>query len=161
MQEEKEAKTGPWSIGNGAKQTLQDMMDKMGFEAEVVVVLATAEGITLDIKAPDVGLLIGDEGETLNALQTLLRAMTTPQNPERISILLDADGYRERRAQVLRERASLMKEKVKETGKEAVMEGLTAYERRIVHLALANDPEVTTYSEGEGAERNLVISPAR
>lgn len=157
--EQNETKSDAFGVANAVKEALRQMLDKMGFEAKVVTVLATDEQITLDIQSPELGLLIGNEGETLNALQTLLRGLVTKQNPNRIPILLDAEGYRERRAQVLRERAQTIKEKVKATGKEAVMEGLTAYERRIVHLSLANDPDVVTYSEGEGAERNLVISP--
>jgi len=160
MQEEKETKTSSDQVADSVKKTLQEILEKMEFEAEVEVMLATSEQISLDIQADDLGLLIGNEGETLNALQSLLRVITSQANPERIPILLDAEGYRERRAQSLRERAFQVKEKVKSTGQEAVMHGLTAYERRIIHLALAEDPDVVTYSEGDGPDRSLIVSPA-
>jgi len=160
MQEEKEPKTSSDQVADSVKKTLQEILEKMGFEAEVEVMLATSEQISFDIQAEDLGVLIGNEGETLNALQSLLRVITSQANPERIPILLDAEGYRERRAQSLRERAFQVKEKVKSTGQEAVMHGLTAYERRIIHLALAEDPDVVTYSEGDGPDRSLIVSPA-
>jgi len=161
MPENDETTSQTWRLADAAKQTLQTILDKMEYKAKAAVLAAADEQITLDIKGADLEVLIGNEGETINALQVLIRAMTAPSNPEHIRIVLDADGYRDRRAMALHERAFEIKEKVKHTGKEAVMEGLNAYERRVVHLALANDPEVVTYSEGVGSERNLIVSPAK
>jgi len=132
----------------------------MGIEAQVTVREDAAHSIVIDINAADLGLVIGSEGETLNAIQTLVRAITAQENTQRIPILLDGQGYRARREAALVSQALALSEQVKQTRKEAVLEGLSAYERRVVHLALANDPAVTTYSEGEGAARRLVVSPA-
>jgi len=143
-----------------AREILQTLIDKMNLRASVRILEASPTQIMLDIEGgQDLGIIIGRQGQTLNALQLVTSVVANKRAGTRYRILLDASGYRARRAQALRLRAFEVAEQVKATGKEALLESLKAHERRIVHLALANDPDVYTYSEGEGERRNLVISP--
>jgi spoIIIJ-associated protein len=79
--------------------------------------------------------------------------------PHGLRLTLDADGYRRRRQEALEDLARTLAVQVRESGEEAVLEPLNALERRIVHSVLTDDPDVCTYSEGEGLDRHVVISP--
>lgn len=151
---------GPSELAEACREFLEGAISAIGATAQVEVTDDSAEGVTLNLEGPDLGLLIGPQGETLNAFQTLIRAALLPKNPDRIPILLDAQGYRKRREEALQAQAKAMALKVRDTGQEAVAEGLSAYERRIVHLALADEPGIKSQSEGMGSWRRLVVSLA-
>lgn len=144
-----------------SREMLQHIVEIMGDGARVSVKSAEDRQVVLDIVGGNTALLIGKHGQTINALQYLVGIATNKRLPGQIRIILDAEGYRQRREHMLREHALHLAEKVKETGQEAVLDPLEAFERRIVHLALANDPEVYTYSEGEEPDRRVVISPKK
>jgi spoIIIJ-associated protein len=98
-------------------------------------------------------------GQGLDALQ-LLCNMILPRHMETdVRLMLDAEGYRGRRAESLRQRAVDLAKEVKERNQEAELEPLPAHERRIIHAALSDDPDVSTYSEGDEPHRRIVISP--
>lgn len=141
------------------RDVLQTILRSMGESAKVVVRSAEDETVVLDMQGGDTAILIGKHGQTIDALQYLVGVITNKRLGGKVRIVLDAEGYRGRREQMLRERALLLAQKVRETGQEAVLESLAANERRIIHTTLANDPDVYTYSEGEGAGRHVVISP--
>lgn len=149
--------SGNW--GGAAQQVLQEIVDRMGLRATAVVHQETASQIVLELEGEDIARLIGRQGETLNSLQLLLSVILNKRQGANKRILLDAEGYRSRRESVLRKRALEVAEQVKATGKEALLDSLKPHERRIIHVALADDPHVITYSEGEGPNRYLVISP--
>lgn len=107
------------------------------------------------------GLLIGKKGQNLEALEHLLRRMVGKQLRRSVRMQVDIGGYKERRISALRNRAVSMASRVKSSGKEMQVEPLTAAERRIIHLALVADPQVKTFTVGEGDLKSVVIAPQR
>ena len=115
--------------------------------------------IELDIEGEDSGLLIGRRGETLRALQftvNLIVGQTT-----RARVILDVEGYRERRYSSLRALAARVAERVTSTGRPITLEPMAPNERRVVHMALANNPKVDTESTGVGESRKITVLPKR
>ena len=115
--------------------------------------------IELDIEGEDSGLLIGRRGETLRALQftvNLIVGQTT-----RARVILDVEGYRERRYSSLRALAARVAERVTSTGRPITLEPMAPNERRVVHMALANNPRVATESTGVGESRKITVLPKR
>jgi spoIIIJ-associated protein len=106
------------------------------------------------------GLLIGKKGQNLEALTYLLKRMVGKQLKQNVRMDVDVGGYRQRRIDALRSRATLLAGRVRSSGREVQMEPLPAAERRIIHLALQNDPAVRTYTVGEGELRNVVVAPS-
>ena len=100
-------------------------------------------------------------GQALDALQLLANNILARRTDTDVRMILDADGYRERRAEALRARAREIAKEVKQRNEEAELEPLPPHERRIIHTALADDPDIRTYSEGDEPGRRVVISPRR
>jgi spoIIIJ-associated protein len=142
-----------------ANVIVQELLDRMGLSVLATVADESDEQIIVDMAGTDVGIVIGHHGETLSAMQLLASVMLHRRAETNARLLLDAEGYRDRRANALTEQAKRHAASVKATGREALFEGLRPHERRIVHMALQDDPDVYTYSEGEGDDRVLVISP--
>lgn len=142
-----------------AQTFLNDVIIKMGLDAQVVLQSATSSIINFEIIGNDIALLIGKHGSTLDALQYLADVVAYKKYPCKIRIILDADNHRTKRDKELTEKALKIAEMVVKHSKEAVMEPQNAKERRAIHIALANHPKVKTYSEGDGQERHVVISP--
>jgi spoIIIJ-associated protein len=101
----------------------------------------------------------GHAGKSLDALQFIANNILVRRVRGELRLVLDAGGYRERRAAVLRARALELAQEVKAMNQEAELEPLPPHERRIIHKALADDPDVRTYSEGEEPDRRIIISP--
>lgn len=144
-----------------ARGTLQSVLKGMGDNAHVVIRSADDSQIVLDMVGGETAVLVGKHGQTINALQYLIGIITNKRIHNQVRIVLDAEGYRTRREEMLRNQVLLLAEKVKETGQEAVLDPLQAHERRIVHMILADDKDVETYSEGEDPDRHVVISPRK
>jgi len=143
-----------------AREALQGILDRMGIECTVSAHVDGEGQITLDVSSDsDLGTVIGRDGDTLNALQLLVSVIVSRRHGPHSRVVVDAENYRARRAESLQARAIELAQRVKATGREALLESLHAYERRIIHLTLADHPDVYTYSEGEGDARVLVISP--
>jgi spoIIIJ-associated protein len=118
------------------------------------------ETIHLSLSAPDGGMIIGRRGQTLDALEHLVSRIVFRDDGERgLRIALDVEGYRQRREESLRELAQRLAAKAKETGAMVTLNPMSPRDRRIVHLALQADPDVSTVSQGEGSYRRLVITP--
>jgi spoIIIJ-associated protein len=113
--------------------------------------------VELDIEGEDSGLLIGRRGETLRALQFIANLLVSQRSEGRV--VLDVEGYRERHYASLRTLAARVAERVAATGRSVTMEPMAANERRIVHIALADHPQVTTESSGMGEARKITVSP--
>jgi spoIIIJ-associated protein len=113
--------------------------------------------VALNIIGDDLGILIGRRGQTLSSLQYLVYLMLSHQTKARVPLVIDVDGYRERRAEALRRLALHMSEQVSSTGQSVTLEPMSAGERRIIHLALQDNPGVSTQSIGEGEERRVTI----
>jgi spoIIIJ-associated protein len=144
-----------------ALKHLNEIFRLSGLDATAKLESIEGDTINLEANGPDAGLLIGRRGQTLHALQHLLLVMVThsDHSSHGLRLTLDADGYRKRRQEALEALARDLAIQVRESGEEAVLEPLNALERRIVHTVLQDDPDVETYSEGEGADRHVVISP--
>jgi len=149
-------------LAQRALEILGRIVGLMGIEAETRIGSEDAEAVYLEVhSSEDLGLLIGKHGQTLAALQLLVAMMANRDQPpeKRKRVIVDADGYRTRRERALSAQARSAAERVKRTGRQVALESLTPRERRIVHLALADDPDVSTRSEGEDPERTVVIAP--
>jgi len=144
-----------------AAQVLSKLLQAMSLEAEVVS-NEDDERITLEVKGPETGLVIGKKGQTLDALQYLVNKIVSkglPETEDGKPINVDAEGYRGRRAEALVELAMRLAEKAKRTGKPVAADPMSPADRRIIHVALAELEGVTTQSEGEGIYRHLVVIP--
>ncbi len=150
-----------------ARQILEDLLRLMGFKAKVLTEESFIGNddeeripITFNITDDDdVGILIGRHGQTMAGLQYLVRIMLTRRIENSPPVIIDIDGYKERRYDALRETAKRLAEQVKTRRIPFTLEPMPAIERRIIHMTLANDTNVTTQSIGEGDARKVVISP--
>ncbi len=157
----------PGKADEMAKEVLETLLTRMGIEASVVSqtkppVEGGAEAsdvITLDVSGDDLGILIGRRGQTLSSLQYIVRLIVANQAKARVPVVIDVEGYKQRRYEALQALAHRMAEQVKARKRPFALEPMPAYERRIIHLALADDPDVATESVGEGETRKVVITP--
>lgn len=115
--------------------------------------------VGLNIEGEDLGILIGRRGQTMASLQHIVRLITSYQRQVKIPIVLDVEGYKQRRCEGLRALAGRLAEQVKTRKIPFAMEPMSAFDRRIIHLALADNPDVTTESTGLGDARKVVITP--
>ncbi|KYD21169.1 protein jag [Geobacillus sp. NFOSA3] len=142
-----------------AELFLKNVVKQMGVTAAKIEKQQDGKRITFMITGEQVGLLIGKHGQTLNSLQLLTQLVANRYAKEYVSIIVDAENYRERREKTLIQLAQKLAEKAIKTGKEVKLEPLPAHERKIIHNALANYKKVTTYSVGEEPHRYVVVSP--
>lgn len=115
----------------------------------------------IDITGPELGILIGRRGDTLDALQYLTNLAVAKQMSERVRIIVDVEGYRQRREETLVRLAKRLSEKVKRTGTKIVLEPMNPHERRIIHTSLQDEARISTFSEGDDPNRRVVISLKR
>jgi len=145
---------------------LQGLIDRMGVQGTVV---ARASGelveegetpaLVLDIMGRDLGVLIGRQAETLQAMQYLMRLMLSKSLARWEPVVVDVESYRARRRRSLRRLAERMADRAVSSRRRVILEAMPAQERRIIHLALHNHPGVTTNSIGEGDHRKVTIVP--
>ena len=149
------------AVAERAKQLTEDITRLMGTETQVTISEVGDEQVKLSMAGDDsLGLLIGQCGRTLDALQLIVAIGANKGIDDGCRVILDtAEGYRARHEEQLRRRAHEAAEEAKQTGREVIIFDLESYERRIMHMELCDDPEVTTYSEGEARGRRLVVSP--
>jgi spoIIIJ-associated protein len=140
------------------KIATNDLLNKLGIKANVAV-SEEDEAFLVEINNGDLGILIGYHGETLLALQLILALILYKKVGEWTRIVLDVGGWRKAREESLRRLAERIAERVKFTGEEQALSPMSPFERRVVHLALSQRPDVTTESEGEGEERKVVVKP--
>ena len=148
------------------KDTLEDIVQEFlenlfkVMEVETVVdIKYNDEDKTMDINltGPEMGVLIGKRGQTLDALQKIVQSVVNKHSEEFVRVKLDTENYRARRKDTLENLAKNIAYKVKRTKKSVVLEPMNPYERRIIHSALQNDKYVNTRSEGEEPFRRVVI----
>ncbi len=147
-------------LAEAGRDLLQQMVDLMGLDGEVVIEECDEDEVVLNVEGDDLGLLIGRHGATLDAVQLVVAIGANRAVPDGARVIVDAESYRSRHRQVIEARAIKLAEEAASSGKEVVVPDLKAYERRLMHLALKENPTVETYSEGDGDARVLVISPA-
>lgn len=139
-----------------AKKFLAGVFRGMGLEVAMEK-MTNEERILLNLRGKGLGILIGKHGQTLNALQYLTNLAAGRLYHHRYFVVLDVENYRARREQTLTALARRLADKAKRTGLPVELEPMEPGERRIIHLALQNDPDVVTDSEGEGSYRHVVI----
>lgn len=156
-------------IFEAVKKVLEKLLELMDIPASVTRSEEfTVEGedehsssVGLNIEGEDLGVLIGRRGQTMASLQQIVRLMMSRQTPVRRPIIIDVEGYRQRRCENLRALARRLAEQVRARKMPFTMEPMPAFERRVIHLALADNPDVTTESTGVGWNRKVVISPRK
>ena len=140
------------------KEYIASMLDAMGIEAKINIDYDDIEGeMNIDLEGSDMGLLIGKRGQTLDALQYLIRLAVNKKSESYIKVKLDTENYRARRKETLENLAKNIAFKVKRTKRSFALEPMNPYERRIIHSTLQNDKYVATKSEGEEPYRKVIV----
>ena len=140
------------------KEFLSQVFGAMNMNVEIIVKEAEEKDmLDVELKGDDMGVLIGKRGQTLDALQYLTNLAANKGRKDWNRVILDAENYRQRRRETLEKLARHLAQRVKRSGRKAMLEPMNPYERKIVHMSLQNDPEVTTYSEGEEPYRKVII----
>lgn len=144
--------------GYMAKTFLRDVLNSMNIKAEIHV-QDTGDNLKIILKGPNMGILIGHRGETLDSLQYLVSLVINKDNTgsEYKRVVLDTENYRQKREETLVRLANRLAVKARTDGKSVVLEPMNPYERRIIHSALQDNPYVSTHSEGEEPYRKVVI----
>lgn len=153
----------PNDVVRVASDILGNLIAKMGVSAVVNLKQADNEdvgGPVFDVDGDDSGLLIGRRGETLRALQFLVSFMVSRELDDRVNLFLDVAGYQERRYESLNNLAQRVAQRVAASGRSIPLEAMPPNERRVVHMALADHPEVTTVSSGFGDGRYVIVEPS-
>ncbi|MEE9514195.1 MAG: R3H domain-containing nucleic acid-binding protein, partial [Anaerolineales bacterium] len=145
--------------------TVSELLQRMGIEARIEAHWGEADApgkiqpLFLDIHGDDLSILIGRRGETLTALQYITRLIVGKELKRPVAVLIDVEGYRARRERQIRRLAQQMASQAIETARTMSLEPMPAYERRIVHIELRENPDVDTVSIGERDQRKVTIIP--
>jgi spoIIIJ-associated protein len=148
--------------GDDPVVVLEDLLAEIadGLDLDVEIEIDESEGVLRGcLRGDDVGLFIGRRGQTIDAVQHLAQRIVFHDGPSDVRVVIDADGYRERRAETLRADADDAAEESLRTGAPVEMDPMPASERRVVHEHLRDRGDVQTHSEGDEPERRLVVSP--
>ena len=140
-----------------ARDFLKGLTEHMGVPAEIAVCESEAQ-LRMQLSGENMSILIGRRGETLDALQYLTSLNVNRDREEYLRVSLDTENYRAKREEALRKLAVRMANRAKKSGRRVALEPMNPNERRILHSALQNDPEVTTHSEGEEPYRRVIIT---
>jgi spoIIIJ-associated protein len=139
------------------KQTLQKVLELLGFQVSVDE-STMDDGILLDVKTEDSGRLIGRQGQTLSDLQYITNRLLFQLDTSAPKVMVDVSGYRAQAREALVKKAKEAAEKVRRWGDVVELEPLNAFDRRIIHQALKDDPGIETYSvEVEGTDKKAVL----
>ncbi len=142
------------------EELLEEIVETLDLDASVEV--EEGDGtLTGRLEGEGLGLFIGRRGQTIDAVQHLAQRIVFPEGPSSVRVVIDADGYRERRAESLRGQADDAAEDAIATGRPVELDPLPAFERRIVHEYLRDRGDVDTHSEGDEPDRFLIVSPTR
>lgn len=148
------------------KKEIEEFFDKMGFETTIELSQAQDQVLSVDVRAQEPQILIGERGETLSEIQHLMRmvlrkTLRQAQSKEEEPFYLDLDvnDYKKKKTEYLKEVAKDAAEEVLLTKKEKELPPMSSYERRIVHMALAERQDVVSESAGEGQDRRVVVKP--
>lgn len=144
--------------------TTKEVLDKLGFANANISIERDEENrlnVQVDVPPEESGMLIGFHGETLASLQLLLSQIIYKKLGEWRTVILNVGDYRQKRQLSLESMALNAAQRVKLTGQAVMLPYLSSSERRLIHLSLSQDPQVETFSQGEGRDRRLVISPKK
>jgi spoIIIJ-associated protein len=146
------------AVAETARRILGELLHNMHFD-EAHIEVRELEPLTLNVRTPDASDLIGRRGETLRAIQFIVGIMVNKALGQHVRVTIDVDGYRARREVLLRDLAVRFASRVIATGAPVQLEAMPPNERRIIHMTLAEHPDVMTESTGEGDARRIVILP--
>lgn len=152
-------------IAEVAQGVLEKLLALLGVAGSIVPLSQPITGgeeeagapVTFDIQGDDLGILIGRRGQTLSCLQYIVRLIVGNRTGSRVAIVLDVAGYKQRRYDELQALARQMAEQVEVKGEPLTLSPMSPYERRIIHITLADHPGVSTESIGMGEARRVVI----
>ena len=150
-----------------ARHVLEELLDKLEIEASIEPYVPPFTGgsdeaaapIAFNLRGEDLGILIGRQGQTLSSFQYIVRLILAHRIKAQVPIIIDIEGYRERRYEALKDLAERIADQVRARRAPFTLRPMPPFERRIVHLTLAEDPEVVTESIGVGEMRRVVIQP--
>jgi spoIIIJ-associated protein len=137
---------------------MERIADAAGVDADVEIHV-DGDGLTGEYLGDDLGLLIGHHGQTIDAIQHLAYRFATQGEGERLPVVVDAAGYRERRAHTLRQTAEQAAQMAISDRRAVPLEAMSALERKVIHEHLKGRRDVETYSEGQEPSRHLVVAP--
>jgi spoIIIJ-associated protein len=157
-QSESEQVEAPQELLDEIRALVSSVLDAMGFEARVEVYDAGGF-IAADVAPDNTALFIGQKGETIDALQYLVNVSAFRDRPFFKRIVLDAEGYRQRRVEAIQGMAHRTARRAVRERRTVEMPPMNSSERRVVHLFLSENPGVTTQSEGSGVNRRVKVSP--
>jgi spoIIIJ-associated protein len=149
-----------------SKEIVQELIQRMGLDVNVTAKWgvkdpdARVQPLLVDVQGNDLGILIGRKGETLTALQYIARLIVAKELHRSVALVIDVEGYRARREQQLSRLADQMAKQATELQRTMELEPMPPNDRRIIHVALRDNPAVTTESIGEGSQRKVTIIPA-
>jgi spoIIIJ-associated protein len=146
------------AAGERVRELLERLADEIGVDAEVRV-HEDDDGVTAEYVGDDLGLLIGHHGQTIDAIQHIAYRVAFRGARERKGVIVDAAGYRERRAVALRAAADQAAEAAVADRRAVALDAMSALERKVVHEHLKTRHDVETYSEGQEPDRRLVVAP--
>jgi spoIIIJ-associated protein len=141
------------------RELLNELVEALDLDATVEVTLE-GETLTGTLEGEDLGLFIGRHGQTIDAVQHLAQRFCQRDSEERLRVIVDAAGYRERRRVALEAQADDAAEDALDLGRPVSLDAMSASERRIVHERLRDREDVITHSEGVEPDRHLVVEPA-
>lgn len=141
-----------------AQNFIENVAKNMGVDVEIKTTV-DKNHVTYELSGENIAILIGKRGKTLNSLQYLTHLVINKSGNEYYSVLIDAEGYRERRKDTLIDLAHKMADRAVRFNKTVALEPMPAFERKIIHSALQNSDKVTTYSDGVEPNRHIVIKP--
>ena len=147
-------------IADVAIETLQGILEHFNVGEVTIDEYEGDEGeLILDITGDDLAVLIGRYGRTLDSLQFIVSAINYRKLGFRYPVVIDVEGYKSRQREKIESIAHSTARRAVSQGRSISMRPMTPYERRLVHIALKNDPKVETESEGEGSDRHVVVVP--
>ncbi len=147
-------------VAGQAKGVLQRLLDRMGVEASAEA-SSEQQQVVLNIVGQDAETLVGKRGQVLDAIQLIVGKIVNRDLGEGVPLMVDAEGYRERRAESLVKLAERLREEALSSGRIVALNPMSPRDRRIIHMTLRDSPDVSTRSEGEGIDRRLLIVPER
>ncbi len=146
------------SAKNLANKFMSEFIEAISSKDITYNIIVEDDSLLINVDGKDIGYLIGFRGEVLNSLQSILSNVINKQAKEKVRVILNISGYREKRKKELEILAEKIAHTVAKTRKPITLEPMTAYERKIIHSKLQDNPKVKTYSVGEEPYRKIVVS---
>ena len=146
------------AVESAVRELLELLVERLDLDAEVEI-RREDDTVTGALVGEDLGLFIGRHGQTIEAVQHLAQRIAFRGQPSDVRVVIDAAGYRDRRASALRREADEAADSALQAGRPVALDAMTASERRLIHEYLRERGDVETYSEGQEPDRHLVVAP--